>query len=159
RAAGEMRARLGALGAGRVQARTFHSAALAQLRYFAPSSVGRILASKALTLRQIANSLPRPFRFRPAGDLATEIEWARTRGSGAAGSVAEPGDHVPPIPADLMARVFRRYEEVKRAQGLSDFEDLLELAVRLYDESPDATHEFRGRYRAFTVDEYQDVNL
>jgi DNA helicase II / ATP-dependent DNA helicase PcrA len=159
RAAGEMRARLGALGAGGVQARTFHSAALAQLRYFAPSSVGRILASKALTLRQIANSLPRPFRFRPAGDLATEIEWARNRRIGADRYVAELGDHVPPIPANLMARVFRRYEEVKRAQGLSDFEDLLELAVRLYDESPHAALEFRGRYRAFTVDEYQDVNL
>ena len=36
RAAGEMRTRLRALGAGGVQARTFHSAALRQLRYFWP---------------------------------------------------------------------------------------------------------------------------
>ena len=36
RAAGEMRGRLRALGAGGVQARTFHSAALRQLRYFWP---------------------------------------------------------------------------------------------------------------------------
>src|SRR5581483_1657733 len=42
KAAGEMRGRLRALGADGVQARTFHSAALAQLRYFAQSSVGRI---------------------------------------------------------------------------------------------------------------------
>src|SRR5436309_4031330 len=74
KAAGEMRARLVALGVQGVQARTFHSAALAQLRHFRPDAVGRILPSKALTLRHIANSLPRPFRFRPAGDLATEIE-------------------------------------------------------------------------------------
>src|SRR3984893_2348677 len=79
KAAGEMRSRLAALGADGVQARTFHSAALAQLRHFEPSAVGRILPSKAMTLRHIANSLPTPFRFRPAGDLATEIEWARNR--------------------------------------------------------------------------------
>src|SRR5215212_9831055 len=40
RAAGEMRGRLRALGAGAVQARTFHSAALRQLRYFAPRVLG-----------------------------------------------------------------------------------------------------------------------
>src|SRR3954468_9376034 len=36
RAAGEMRGRLRGLGVERVQARTFHSAALRQLRYFWP---------------------------------------------------------------------------------------------------------------------------
>src|SRR5437867_1768939 len=50
KAAGELRERLAALGAHGVQARTFHSAALAQLRYFAPDRVGKIVASKALAL-------------------------------------------------------------------------------------------------------------
>ena len=40
RAAGEMRGRLRALGVGGVQARTFHAAALRQLRYFWPRVVG-----------------------------------------------------------------------------------------------------------------------
>lgn len=79
KAAGEMRGRLEGLGVTGVRASTFHSAALSQLSYFRPDAVGRILASKALLLRQIGNSLPRPYRFRPAGDLATEIEWARNR--------------------------------------------------------------------------------
>lgn len=159
KAAGEMRSRLRALGAEGVQTRTFHSAALAQLRYFAPSAVGRILPSKALTLRHIANSLPMPFRFRPGGDLATEIEWARNRRIPPERYRDSLADHDPPIPADLMLRVYERYEEVKRTQGLTDFEDLLELAVRLYDERPEAAKAFRERYLAFTVDEYQDVNL
>jgi ATP-dependent DNA helicase UvrD/PcrA len=159
KAAGELRSRLAALGAPGVQARTFHSAALAQLRYFAPDAVGRILPSKALTLRHIANSLPRPFSFRPAGDLATEIEWARNRRIPSDRYLAEVGEHVPPIPPDLMVKVYRRYEEAKRAQGFTDFEDLLELAIRLYDEDPHAGETFRDRYLAFTVDEYQDVNL
>src|SRR5215467_2378841 len=79
KAAGEMRHRLSALGASGVQARTFHSAALRQLHYFAPARVGKILSSKVMLLRQIANSLPAPYKFRPAGDLATEIEWAKNR--------------------------------------------------------------------------------
>jgi len=159
KAAGEMRNRLRALGADGVQARTFHSAALAQLRYFSPSAVGRILPSKALTLRNIANSLPMPYKFRPAGDLATEIEWARNRRIPPARYRASLGDHDPPIPSDLMLRVYERYEGVKQAQGLTDFEDLLELTIRLYDEGADAAQAFRERYLAFTVDEYQDVNL
>ena len=40
RAAGEMRDRLRVLGIGGVQARTFHSAALRQLRYFWPQIAG-----------------------------------------------------------------------------------------------------------------------
>jgi ATP-dependent DNA helicase UvrD/PcrA len=159
KAAGEMRSRLGALGAGGVRARTFHSAALAQLRHFDPSAVGRILPSKALTLRHIANSLPVPYKFRPAGDLATEIEWARNRRLPPERYRGSLGDHEPPIPSDLMLRVYTRYEEVKQAQGFTDFEDLLELAIRLYDERPDAAETFRARYLSFTVDEYQDVNL
>src|SRR5258708_10627776 len=79
KAAGELKQRLAALGAPGVRASTFHSAALRQLRHFAPGAVGKILPSKALALRQIANSLPAPFKFRPAGDLATEIEWAKNR--------------------------------------------------------------------------------
>ena len=154
-----MRSRLAALGASGVQARTFHSAALAQLRHFDPAAVGRILPSKALTLRRLANSLPAPYKFRPAGDLATEIEWARNRRITSDRYRASLDGHEPPIPADLMERVYRQYEEVKLAQGLTDFEDLLELTIRLYDSSPEAGSTFRERYLAFTVDEYQDVNL
>ena len=58
-----------------------------------------------------------------------------------------------------MQSVFRRYEAQKERQGRIDFEDLLELAIRLYDEDAEAARIFRQRYRAFTVDEYQDVNL
>src|SRR5512133_1233683 len=52
KAAGEMRTRLEQLGVRGVRASTFHSAALSQLRYFRPHTVGKILASKALLVRQ-----------------------------------------------------------------------------------------------------------
>ena len=65
KAAGEMRARLETLGVDGVTTRTFHAAALGQLHAFGGEPPAKIIASKALPLRQIANSLPRPFRFRP----------------------------------------------------------------------------------------------
>jgi DNA helicase II / ATP-dependent DNA helicase PcrA len=159
KAAREMRTRLEALGTPRVRASTFHAAALAQLRYFSADPPRRILASKALMLRHIGNTLPRPYRFRPAGDLATEIEWAKNRRLPPDRYRQALGDHEPPLPRDLMLRVYREYERRKEESGWVDFEDLLELAIRLFDEDPNALAAVRDRYRAFTVDEYQDVNL
>jgi DNA helicase-2/ATP-dependent DNA helicase PcrA len=159
KAAGEMRARLARLGVDGVEARTFHSAALAQLRRAKGEGPGRILSTKALLLRQIGNTLPPPYRFRPAGDLATEVEWAKNRRLTPETYRAGLNGHEPPIPEDLMAAVFREYERRKEASGAIDFEDLLELAVRLYEEDEHALAALRDRYAAFTVDEYQDVNL
>jgi DNA helicase-2/ATP-dependent DNA helicase PcrA len=159
KAAREMRERLEALGAAGVRARTFHSAALAQLRWFRGEAPGQILASKALTLRYIGNTLPRPYRFRPAADLATEVEWAKNRGLTPETYRRSLGEHEPPIPEDLMARVFREYERRKSEAGLIDFEDLLGLAIDQLETEPDTLEQVRDRYLAFTVDEYQDVNL
>jgi DNA helicase-2/ATP-dependent DNA helicase PcrA len=158
KAATEMRERLAALGVDGITARTFHSAALGQLRSFG-FDPGKILPSKALSLRQIGNTLPPPYKFRPAGDLATEVEWAKNRRLTPDTYLTALGDHAPPIPPDLMARVFRRYEQQKADRDCVDFEDLLELAIRLFDEEPDVLARLRERYRALTVDEYQDVNL
>ena len=159
KAGGELRSRLAAHGVTRVRAGTFHSAAFRQLRHFAPGEVGRILPSKALLLRQIGNRLPAPFKFRPAGDLAAEIEWAKNRRIGAADYLHAADGREPPIPPDLMARVYAEYERRKQAEGLLDFEDLLERAVRLFEDDESVAATFRAQYRAFTVDEYQDVNL
>jgi DNA helicase-2/ATP-dependent DNA helicase PcrA len=159
KAAREMRERLENLGAAGVRARTFHSAALAQLRWFRGEAPGRILASKALTLRHIGNTLPRPYRFRPAADLATEVEWAKNRGLTPETYRRSLNGHEPPIPDDLMARVFRDYERRKAEAGLIDFEDLLRLAIDQLETEPVTAEQVRDRYLAFTVDEYQDVNL
>jgi DNA helicase II / ATP-dependent DNA helicase PcrA len=159
KAGGELRGRLAALGVTRVRAGTFHSAALRQLRHFAPDDVGRILPSKALLLRQLGNRLRAPYKFRPAGDLATEIEWAKNRRIGPDAYLDAAVDREPPIPADLMVRVYRDYERLKKDGGLLDFEDLLERAVRLFESDASVASTFRAQYRAFTVDEYQDVNL
>src|SRR5437016_4539331 len=130
KAATEMRGRLERLGVGGVTARTFHSAALRQLHRLGDPP-DRIMASKALLLRQLGNTLPPPYKFRPAGDLATEVEWAKNRRLTPATYLAELGDHEPPIPSDLMFRIFRGYEVEKEERGFVDFEEVLALANRI----------------------------
>ena len=159
KAAGAMRARLAALGVERVRAVTFHSAALAQLSFFGKVSSLKLLSSKVLTLRAIGNSLPMPYKFTAAADLATEVEWAKNRRLTPETYLDGLGGHEPPIPSELMQRVFRDYERRKEDRGSVDFEDLLAGAVELYERDADALGVVQARYRAFTVDEYQDVNL
>ena len=158
KAAGELRARLAALGAEGVRASTFHSAALALVRRFA-GDPGRILPTKALLLRQIANRLPAPYKFRPAADLATEVEWAKNRRLTPAAYGSSLGEREPPIPVDLMQRVYREYERRKAEAGQLDFEDLLERAVCVLEDDAAAASLVRERWLSFTVDEYQDVNF
>ena len=159
KAATEMRTRLHALGVDGIRARTFHSAALAQLRHLGAEPPGQVLPTKAVALRQIANSLPKPYKFRPAADLATEVEWAKNRCIPPDDYIDRLGSHEPPIDQKHMAWVYREYERRKRAKGLVDFEDLLALTIDMYAADSWATERFRSRYKAFTVDEYQDVNL
>jgi DNA helicase-2/ATP-dependent DNA helicase PcrA len=159
KAAREMRSRLARLGVEGVRAATFHAAALAQLSFFGRVRDLQVLASKVLPLRWIGNSLPRPYKFTPAADLATEVEWAKNRQLTPATYVDGLGAHEPPLPAELMQRVFRDYERRKASSGYVDFEDLLAHAIALYEEDPDSLRIVQARYRALTVDEYQDVNL
>jgi DNA helicase-2/ATP-dependent DNA helicase PcrA len=159
KAAGEMKARLAVLGATGVQARTFHAAALGQLHAYGSAPPGQVLPSKAILLTNVARVLPRPYRFRPVGDLATEIEWAKNRRLAPDVYADALDGHRPPLPVDLMTTVFREYERRKEALGRVDFEDVLQLAIRLFETDDHAREELRSRFRAFTVDEYQDVNL
>jgi DNA helicase-2/ATP-dependent DNA helicase PcrA len=159
KAAGEMRSRLEILGVTGVRTRTFHAAALGQLRYLAAEPPGQIMPSKVMPLRQLGNTLPKPYRFRPAGDLATEIEWAKNRRLGPDEYESSLGGHQPPIPADLMASIYKRYESGKERRGLIDFEDVLELTIQMFQTDELAREQFAARYSTFTVDEYQDVNL
>ncbi len=164
KAAGELRGRLRALGVDGVEARTFHAAALSQLGRWWERSTGaplpEVLDTKARIVAPLANALPPPHKFLPRSDLAGEIEWAKNRMVPVErylDALAEAG-HTPPIPADMMLRLYEGYERRKRAMRRFDFEDMLGLAVEMFDDHPDVAAELRSRYAAFTVDEYQDVN-
>jgi DNA helicase-2/ATP-dependent DNA helicase PcrA len=158
KAAGEMGARLGRLGAPAVRARTFHAEALAQYRRLS-SDTSEILGSKAQLLASLVSSLPPPWKFTPLRDVATEIEWAKNRLVKPTGYGDAAAGREPPIPVDYMAGVFASYERRKARAGLIDFEDLLERTIDSLLADAAGLDALRDRYRAFTVDEYQDVNL
>ncbi|HEX5938379.1 MAG TPA: ATP-dependent helicase, partial [Actinomycetota bacterium] len=162
KAAGELKRRLRALGVEGVEARTFHSAALSQLSRLWSTHTGEalpeVLDHKAPVIASLANALPPPHKFLPRRELAGEIERAKNRMIPPDRYLAELGTHEPPIPAELMVRLYEGYERRKRAMGRLDFEDMLGLALQLFDEHPDAAAAVRSRFHAFTVDEYQDVN-
>lgn len=81
RAAGEMRGRLRALGAGGVQARTFHSAALRQLQYFWPRAIGgelpRLLERKIQFVAEAGARCRIRLDRNELRDVTGEIEWAK----------------------------------------------------------------------------------
>src|SRR4051812_41232327 len=164
RAAGEMRTRLRDLGAGGVQARTFHSAALRQLQYFWPrlSSGARptIIESKLPSVRAAAARLRQPVDPALQRDLASEIEWAKaaqvTPDAYAVSAVA--AGRTPPLEPSTVQKLFAAYEDVNSERGQFDFEDILVMAAYAIEEHRDIAAEVRERYRHFVVDEYQDVN-
>ena len=166
RAAGEMRTRLRDLGAAGVQARTFHAAALRQLRYFWPRHVGGELPSlvehKAGLIAESAGRLRIPTDRATVRDLAAEIEWVKvtmTDRDDYAAVVAKAG-RTPPADIDpaLMTRLLSTYEAVKRERTVLDFEDVLLYLVGLLDEHPQVADAVRQQYHHLVVDEYQDVS-
>jgi DNA helicase-2/ATP-dependent DNA helicase PcrA len=164
KAATEMAGRLAALGHRGVAASTFHAAALRQLRHFWPRvhdmDPPSILESKVPILAPLAAGLPGGYRYLAVRDLAAEIEWAKARRIGAAEyearALAE--DRDAPLPPDLMAGLYRRYETAKTRAGRIDFEDMLELTIGLIERDETIAAEVRDRYRWFSVDEFQDTN-
>jgi len=159
KAATEMRHRLGSLGLPQVQASTFHAAARRQLAHFWPLTRGEplpdVLDTKLRIIAPLARSLPGGYRFTPAKDLADEIEWAKVRRQ--TPDTYQP-EREPPVPKDVFTTLWRRYEQAKQRANRIDFEDMLTLAVELYETDPGALALTHRRYRWFSVDEYQDTN-
>src|SRR5437899_2219427 len=81
RAAGEMRGRLRQLGAGGVQARTFHAAALRQLQYFWPRAIGgempRLLERKVQLVAEAGARCRIRLHRNELRDVTGRIEWCK----------------------------------------------------------------------------------
>jgi len=164
RAAGEMRGRLRQLGAGGVQARTFHSAALRQLQYFWPRVVGgempRLLERKVQLVAEAGARSRIRLDRNELRDVTGEIEWCKvtqTVPEEYPAAAAKSGRDVPRDPAEI-ARIYTTYEQLKRDRGVIDFEDVLLLTVGVLQDRPDVADAVRSQYQHFVVDEYQDVS-
>lgn len=172
RAAGELRARLSALGADGVAAQTFHSAALSQLGYFWPQFVGGpapqlLSGGKVPVLSQAAEGLRLRLPKETLRDIAAEIEWRKVSMLGLDSYAelfdgARPGGAARAVPSGVtleqLLSVHERYGELLEERRQIDFEDVLVITTGLLEAEPRASMQVRERYRFFTVDEYQDVN-
>ncbi|MGW7462493.1 ATP-dependent DNA helicase UvrD2 [Streptomyces sp. NPDC054797] len=164
RAAGEMRGRLRTLGAGGVQARTFHSAALRQLQYFWPKAVGgdvpRLLERKIQLVAEAGARCRVRLDRGELRDVTGEIEWAKVTQTVPAdypAAALKSGREVPRDMAEI-AQIYGTYEQLKRDRAMIDFEDVLLLTVGILQDRHDIAEQIRAQYQHFVVDEYQDVS-
>lgn len=165
RAAGELRQRLRMLGAPGVQARTFHSAALRQLRYFWPHVHGTELPvlteSKIPMIAAACRNIGVRGDQALLRDLASEIEWSKVSNVGSdvyARIAPKKGRSIDGHTPEDIARVFAAYEDVKRDQGRMDMEDVLLLTAGVLAGDERVAAQVRRQYKWFVVDEFQDVS-
>lgn len=57
------------------------------------------------------------------------------------------------------AKVYKRYQEMMELQNTLDFDDILLLTLKIFEEHPEALARWQERYHYFLVDEYQDTNM
>ncbi len=164
RAANEMRNRLRGLGAGGVQTRTFHAAALRQLQYFWPQAVGGplpgLVEHKARLITEAAQNMRLSTDRAAVRDLAAEIEWAKVSMLTPDTYPARAARRDMPLGYEVrtVQRLYQSYEELKTDRHLIDFEDVLLLTVAVLEEDERVAATVREQYRHFVVDEYQDVS-
>lgn len=164
RAAGELRARLRALGVHSVNAKTFHAAALAQLEYFWRDFFGvevpRVLESKSRAIGAAAEKLRIRLDANTIRDIAAEIEWRKYSML----SLEQYLDQIttrPSIPGLAPIRSYEiqvAYEDAKVKAKQIDWEDVLMLCTGMLKAEPRALAHVHAQYRFFTVDEYQDIS-
>ncbi len=61
--------------------------------------------------------------------------------------------------AEIARRVYARYDEILKANGALDFDDLLTKVTWLLSEQPEVLRRYQDRYEYLLVDEFQDTNI
>jgi len=79
--------------------------------------------------------------------------------SNAKNALVTPADFTTPnYRAEVVRRVYERYESALRGSNALDFDDLLMWAVRLFAENPTVARTYGERFEHVLVDEFQDTN-
>ncbi|MDY3025120.1 DNA helicase PcrA [Streptococcus hyovaginalis] len=58
----------------------------------------------------------------------------------------------------IVAKCYKAYQEELRRSEAMDFDDLIMMTLRLFDQHPDVLAYYQQRYQYIHVDEYQDTN-
>jgi len=59
---------------------------------------------------------------------------------------------------EIVAKCYKAYQKELRQSEAMDFDDLIMLTLRLFDQNPDVLIYYQQRYQYIHVDEYQDTN-
>jgi len=92
-------------------------------------------------------------RFPPQA-LTARISHAKNELLGPAEFAAQAEDYF----SEVVSRVYPIYERVLRDADALDFDDMLLLAARLFQEDKAALQKWQSRFQHILVDEYQDTN-
>lgn len=166
KAAGELRERLARMigeGAEKINAATFHSACVKILRreiehlgYKSGFAIYDDDDSKRL-IKEILKRCNIDEKVIPVKTVRNRISCMKDRMISAeefaqtAQELAEPLD----IKA---AEIYIEYQRALRSANAVDFDDIIFLTVRLFEEFPEVLRHYHNLYKYIMVDEYQDTN-
>ncbi|KUK82641.1 MAG: Superfamily I DNA and RNA helicase, partial [Pelotomaculum thermopropionicum] len=163
KAAREMRERVEALVPEEVRALwicTFHAAGLRILRrqttfYGRDRNFIVYDAGDQLTVvKDCLKELEIDEKKYPPRAVAWAVSQAKNRLLDATGFQRDADDHF----SRTVAEVYRLYQDRLQRNNAVDFDDLIFLVVRLFQEYPQVLSYYRDRFRHILVDEYQDTN-
>ena len=164
KAAGEMRERVNRMvdfGAEAVMVSTFHSLCVRILRRF----IDRIGYENNFVIydsddqKSVIKEICR--------DLQIDVKRYKermilSRISSAKDQMIEPDEYLKEAGADpdgqIVARCYSAYQSRLQKSNAVDFDDLINLTVRLFRQEKDVLDYYQERYRYIMVDEYQDTN-
>lgn len=167
KAAGELRERLSAMlgeDADKINASTFHSACVKILRreieklgfhsgftiYDDDDSkrlIRDIMKNRGIDEKRIAAKVFRNNISRLKDRMISAEDYAKT--------AAESGEFV----EQKTAEVYADYQKALAAANAVDFDDIIYLTVKLFENFPDVLSHYRNLYKYIMVDEYQDTNF
>ncbi|WP_143745151.1 DNA helicase PcrA [Marinilactibacillus piezotolerans] len=163
KAAAEMKERVSKLvqqGGSDVWVSTFHSMCVRILRreadqigYSRSFTISDPGEQQTLMKRILKRQNIDPKKYNPRAILA-EISNAKNKLQNEAAFRAQANDYFSKIVADCYDDYQR---ELRNAQAV-DFDDLIMLTVRLFEEHPDVLKTYQVKFQYIHVDEYQDTN-
>ena len=164
KAAAELKERLNAvLGeeALNINASTFHSACVRILR----QEIDRIGYGRDFTIydsddaqrlvKAVMSELELSEKQFPPRSVLSEISFAKNRMISPEMMKNDAGGD---FRKKVIARIYAHYCSRLKDSNALDFDDILLLTVKIFEEFPDALEKFRNRYKYIMVDEYQDTN-
>ncbi len=164
KAAAELRERLTAMlgdDAANIHAATFHSACVRILRreisclgYSSDFTIYDSDDSQRMLKNVMADSDVSEKQFAPRAVLS-EISFAKDK-------MITPEEMLNDAGQDyrkkITAKLYARYQERLKSANALDFDDILLLTVKIFEEFPETLEKYQNRYKYIMVDEYQDTN-